>query len=187
MEDAFAYASDVVARAAAAGDRAAELCARIEQDSLRTFLEPEGAVEQLAATIEEALPVFQAAGDDFGLFIAYSGLVQVEHMHARMDAMLEAVDHAVEHSEAGGRPPARGASFEVRGRGAPKRQHAGFRPARLAGRAGGAGARSYLQMHRAEALAMIARFAEARAILTELRAAARRPGLGDPARTGDRL
>ena len=106
MEDAFAYAGDVVARAAAAGDRAAELCARIEQDGLRTYLEPEGAVEQLAATIDEALPVFRAAGDDFGLFTAYSGLVQVEHMHARMDAMLDAIEHAVEHAKAGGRPPA---------------------------------------------------------------------------------
>jgi hypothetical protein len=80
MEDAFAYASDAVARAAAAGDRSAELCARTEQEGLRTYLEPEGAVEQLAATIGEALPVFQAAGDEFGLVIAYSGLVQVENM-----------------------------------------------------------------------------------------------------------
>ena len=84
MEDAFGYASDVIARAAAAGDRAAELCARIEQEAVRTYLEPEGAVEQLAATIEEALPVFQAAGDDFGLFTAYLGR-RAGRAHARQD------------------------------------------------------------------------------------------------------
>ncbi len=38
VEDAFAYAGAVVARAAAAGDLAAELCARIDQGGIRTYL-----------------------------------------------------------------------------------------------------------------------------------------------------
>ncbi len=60
---------------------------------------PEGAAEQLAATVEEALPVFQASGDDFGLFTAYLGRAQVAHMHARMDGVLEAVDRAFAHAQ----------------------------------------------------------------------------------------
>ena len=104
MEDALAYASDVAAQAAAAGDRAAELCARIELDGLRTYLEPEGAVERLAATIEEALPVFRAAGDEFRalhrLLRAPAG-----RTHARQDGRkLDAVEHATRACATGGRP-----------------------------------------------------------------------------------
>ncbi len=139
--------------------------------SARIF-EPEGAVQQLSATIEQALPVFEAAGDDFGLFTAYLGLVQVEHMHARMDAVLEAVEHALEHAQRVVGPPV--VAFRLTGYGAASRLH-GSTPvsdllAWLDEQEEQGGLRLYLQMHRAHALAMIARFAEARAILTELRA-----------------
>ena len=40
----------------------------------RIYLEPEGAAEKLAALVEQALPVFEAAGDDLALYIAYSAL-----------------------------------------------------------------------------------------------------------------
>ena len=72
MDDAYRYAGQVAERAAAADDRASELCARIKQGVGRMYAEPEGATEQLRALVDEALPVFEASGDDFGLFIARS-------------------------------------------------------------------------------------------------------------------
>ena len=42
--------------------------------------------------------MFLESGDDFGLFTAYLGRAQVAHMHARMDAELEATEHAIEHA-----------------------------------------------------------------------------------------
>jgi class 3 adenylate cyclase/tetratricopeptide (TPR) repeat protein len=172
MEDAFGFAADVVARAAAAGDRAAELCARIEQDILRVYLEPEGAAEQLVATIDEAMPIFRAAGDDFGLFTAYFGLVQVSHMHAMMDDELEALEHAIEHAQ-GSVGPSLG-SGRLTGFGAASRLHGSTPvPDVLAwlDEQESQGADSWMpQMQRANALAMVSRFAEAREILTELRA-----------------
>ena len=172
MEDAFDYASGVIARAAAAGDRAAELCARIDQEIVRTYLEPEGATEQLAATVDEALPVFQAAGDDFGLFAAYLGRVQVAHMHARMDAELEATERALEHARRVIDLPL--LAERLVGFGGASRLH-GSTPvpdllAWLDEQEQQGGRRPGLRMHRAQALAMLARFAEARAILTDLRA-----------------
>ena len=103
MEDAFRYAADVVARAAAAGDRARELCARIEQGTSARISSPRARPSSWRRTSTEALPVFEAAGDDFGLFTAYLGLVQVAHMHARMDAQLEAVEQALRTRERLGR------------------------------------------------------------------------------------
>ena len=41
----------------------------------RLYIEPEGAAaESLAALVEEALPVFQAAGDHLALYVAYNAL-----------------------------------------------------------------------------------------------------------------
>jgi predicted ATPase len=61
-------------RAAAAGDHVGELCAKIRAGIIRTHLEAEGATESLAALVEHALPVFEAASDDLALYIAYDAL-----------------------------------------------------------------------------------------------------------------
>ena len=171
MEEAFGYATDVIARAAAAGDRAAELCARIEQATFRTYLAPEGATDQLAATIEEALPVFEASGDEFGLFTAYLGLTQVAHMHARMDTELQALEQALAHARRLADLPL---TERLTGFGSASRLH-GSTPvpevlAWLDEQEEHMGHRPNLRMHRAQALAMLARFAEGRAMLTDLRA-----------------
>ena len=41
------------------------------------YLGTEGATETLAALVEQALPVFEAADDDLALYIAYSALAEV--------------------------------------------------------------------------------------------------------------
>jgi tetratricopeptide (TPR) repeat protein len=171
MEDAFGYASDVIARAAAAADQAAELCARIDRETVRTFLEPEGATERLAAIIEEALPVFAESEDDFGLFTAYLGLAQVAHTHARMDAELEAIEQALEYGRRMIDLPFLTEQLTLFA-GAARLHGSTPVPALLAWldeQEKQGGRRPGHRMHRAQALAMVNRFTEARAILADVR------------------
>ena len=168
-DDALRRADALAERAAAAGDRVGELCGRIQAAMFRLYLEPEGATEKLAALVEQALPVFQAAGDDLALYIAYSALAEVAFMRGQMDAALEAYERAVAHARQAGHVP----------------------PASIGSRAGGrffgttpvsellawldeneprAGRDHFLRAYRAGALAMLGRFDEARAILAEARA-----------------
>ncbi|MDP9284939.1 MAG: hypothetical protein M3P41_08320 [Actinomycetota bacterium] len=169
--DAYSLAAGSVARAVATGDRAGELCARIELASLRGYVEPKGAAEQLAAIVDEALPVFEASGYDFGLYVCYFGLFQVAHMRGRMDSARDALERALVHAERVGLPhlvvrlaPAAGA-------------------ARLFGSTPATELLAWLdeedrrgtsapgwEMHRAQALAMVGRSAEARSLLSDSRA-----------------
>ena len=169
-EDALTAAGAAVVRAAAAGDRAGELYARIEQGIFRLYVEPEGATEQLAAIVEAALPEFEASGDDFGLLSCYRGLSQVAHMRAKMDEVLEAVERADAQVRRLDLPHL--AEWLRGGRGA----------ARLFGSTPVPELLAWLDeqeqqgtqhpntgLHRAHALAMIGDFVEARAILVDLR------------------
>ena len=172
VDDAYRYSGQVAERAAAADDRASELCARIKQGVGRMFAEPEGATEQLTALVDEALPVFEASGDNFGLFMSQAALAQVAHMRSKMDASREALERALIYAQRLGLPhlaesllPARGAVrlfgstpvsellvwLDEQGR----EERGGLHP-------------SLLLAH-AQALAMVGRFPEARAILADLR------------------
>src|SRR5439155_20645796 len=91
-------------RARVAGDRVAELCGRLEEGLKLTILEPEGATEKLGALVEQALPVFAAAGDDLALHTAYVALGQVANMRLRMDAKLDAFERAAAHARRAGLP-----------------------------------------------------------------------------------
>ena len=84
-------------RATAAGDRVGELCALLEEGIRDTFIAPEGATERLAALAEQSLPVFEAAGDDLALSTAYRALGAVANVRAQMDARLEANERALIH------------------------------------------------------------------------------------------
>jgi class 3 adenylate cyclase/tetratricopeptide (TPR) repeat protein len=154
-------------RAAAAGDRVGELCGRVRESLLRTFLEPEGATEQLAALIEEALPVFRAAGDDAALYIGYSALGQVGNMRGQMDAGLEAFELAATHAQQAGM-----AHQELGWRSTLR--FMGTTPvvemlAWLDANEPREGRNYWLHENRAKALAMLGRFDEARAILADSR------------------
>src|SRR2546429_8283706 len=72
----------------------------------RLSLEPEGAREKLAALVEQALPVFHAAGDDLALYIAYSALAEAAERRAQMDAALEAHEQAFAYARQAGHVPA---------------------------------------------------------------------------------
>jgi class 3 adenylate cyclase/tetratricopeptide (TPR) repeat protein len=176
VRDAFGRGGSLAERAAAAGDRVAELCGRIKEGLFRIFLEPEGAIEQLAATIEQALPVFEAAGDDLALYIAYNALGQVANMRARMDALVEAYERAAAHAQRAGLP------YEFLGWRATGRFFGATPVSELLAwldEQQARGARDHsLDVRRAHALAMLGRVDEARAILDDVRAKLAERGVG---------
>jgi class 3 adenylate cyclase/tetratricopeptide (TPR) repeat protein len=167
-DEAVQRADALAERASAAGDRVGELCGRLLGSYFSPDLEPARAIE-MGALVEEALRVFEAAGDDLALFIAYTVLSEVEWRRAKVDASLEANEQAFAHARrAGHQPP-------------------GILGNRAAGRFFGttplpelltwldeneppAGRDLFLRAYRAGTLAMLGRFEEARTILAEDRA-----------------
>jgi class 3 adenylate cyclase/tetratricopeptide (TPR) repeat protein len=169
-------AESLVERASAAGDRLGELCGRVRAGMFRTFLEPEGATEKLAVLIEEALPEFEAAGDDAALYIGYSALGQMSNMRGHMDAGLEAYERAAAHAQQAGL--AHGdlgwrATLRFMGTTPVAGVLAWFDESEPRG-----GRVQWVRVFRAEAMAMLGRFDEARAILAETRAELAERGSG---------
>jgi tetratricopeptide (TPR) repeat protein len=166
---ALARAGSLAQRASATGDRVGELCGRIKEGVLRISLEPEGATEELAALVDAAMPVFQAADDDLALYIGYSALGQVALNRVQMDAMLEAFERAFAHAQRANLPKQRLLGWRASAR------FFGTTPvsellAWLDEQEEGGVRVTELRAHRADALAMLGRFDEARAILAEARA-----------------
>jgi len=168
-DEALRRADALTGRAAAAGDRVGELCGRIQRSTVGLYLEPEGTTGKLAALIEGALPVFQAARDDLALYVAYAALSELEVTRAQMDAALEAFERAYAHAQhAGYVPPG---SFGQRA----FCRFAGTTPvpellAWLDENEAREGRDYFFRAYRAGGLAMLGRFDEARAILAEARA-----------------
>jgi class 3 adenylate cyclase/tetratricopeptide (TPR) repeat protein len=169
-KDASRLARSLSERARAADDEIGDLCGRIKEGELRIYLQPEGAAGALAELVDKALPVFEAAGDELALYVAYRALAQVAHMRALMDTALEALETAV---------------VQARRRGLPHREMSA-QPQLGAARYFGSTAVSDLiawldeqerrgmrhiahRSHRACALAMLGRFDEARTITASLR------------------
>jgi class 3 adenylate cyclase len=173
VDDAYRYAGQVAEHASAIDDRASELCARIKQGVGRLYAEPEGAAEQLRALVDEALPLFEGSGDDFGLFISQAALAQVAHMRSRMDASREANEQALGYAQRLGLPhlvqslqPGRGASRLFGS--TPVSELLAWLDEQEKEQLGGL--HRSLLLQRAQALAMVGRFTDARAILADLRA-----------------
>jgi class 3 adenylate cyclase/tetratricopeptide (TPR) repeat protein len=176
--DAVNSARSLVERAAAAGDRIAELCARIKGGLFRLFLEPEGATERLAVLLDEALPEFEKAGDDAALYVAYAALGQVRNMQAQTDAMREAYERAAAHAQrAGGPSPDEFLNYLATGR------FYGTTPvSELLAWLDEQEARGVhlhgLDVRRSLALAMLGRFNEAQSIMRDVRTKAAERGGG---------
>jgi class 3 adenylate cyclase/tetratricopeptide (TPR) repeat protein len=183
-DDALRRADDLAERASAAGNRVGELCGRIQGGVFRlnrhghprapaalpaAAAEPEGAREKLDTLLEQALPVFQSAGDDLALYIAYSALAEAAERRAQMDAALEAHEQAFAYARQAGHVPAGFLAWRAACR------FFGTTPvsellAWLDENEPRAGWDHFLRAHRAGSLAMLGRFDEARAILAEQRA-----------------
>lgn len=166
--EALRRADALAQRAALAGDRVAELCGLVKAGVLRINLEPEGATKQLAAVLDEALPEFEAAGDDLALSIGYSAVAWVASMRGRVDAAEEAYERAASHAQLAGVPESvvgSRASYRFWGT-TPVSDLLAW----LDENEPRAGLDYSLRASRAGALAMAGRFDEARAILAETRA-----------------
>jgi tetratricopeptide (TPR) repeat protein len=95
-------AEDAATRAAAAGDQAAELRARLAVARMAVQVPREDDAEepsaQLLALAAQARPVFARADDEVGLTDAWVATAWAELIRCRWSAMLEAVEHALEHA-----------------------------------------------------------------------------------------
>jgi tetratricopeptide (TPR) repeat protein len=96
--DALRRADALSERASRAGNRIAELCGKVMAAVWRSNFEPEGSTEKLAALLEEAMPAFEASGNDLALYIGYFGLSQVRVVRGQSQAGLEAMEQAAVHA-----------------------------------------------------------------------------------------
>ena len=169
FDDALHRADALAERALAGGDQIGALCGRIQGGTVRLWLEPEGAAEELSALVEQGLPVFEAAGDDLALYIGYSALGEVAGARGRPDAALEAHERAFAHARrVGHRPSSMSAALSWC-------RFAGTTPVSellvwLDETEPRAGRDQFFNAYRAWSLAKLGQFDEARAILTRSRA-----------------
>jgi class 3 adenylate cyclase/tetratricopeptide (TPR) repeat protein len=90
-------------RAAAAGDRIGELCARLAGATWRIYSEPHGAGAELESLIADASPELEASADDFALYILYFARMQLAHLRSRFDGELAAIEGMQYHARRSGR------------------------------------------------------------------------------------
>jgi class 3 adenylate cyclase/tetratricopeptide (TPR) repeat protein len=167
-DDALRRAEALAERASASGDRVGELCGTIQAGIVGLYRGTEGAPEELTSIVEQALPVFEAAGDDMALYLAYGALSEVAELRGRWDAGMVSFERALAH--------ARRASYlppSTVGRGASSRFF-GTTPvsellAWLDQNEVPAGQDQFVLAYRAGALAMLGDFVEARGILGRMR------------------
>lgn len=88
--------ADALETALSAGDRRAELRARVELAYLTLFRAPEGGTAALMSLTAEAIPVFERAGDDRGLGVVWDILAHVHGgFHCRYQESTEAAERAI--------------------------------------------------------------------------------------------
>jgi class 3 adenylate cyclase/tetratricopeptide (TPR) repeat protein len=166
-EEALARARSIVSRAAAAQDRLAELCGTIHELAQRMHIEPIDVADELDALVAEALPMFEAAGDDLALCIAYRALGEAANMRAQMDRMAAAYEQAAAHAGPAGLTALVGFQSHARFHGStPLTELLAWQDEQDPREQ-----RSYWQRtHRAAALAMLGRIDEARALFADVQA-----------------
>jgi class 3 adenylate cyclase/tetratricopeptide (TPR) repeat protein len=174
LKDALGATRSLVDRAVAAGDRTVELCARIKEAHFRVSLDPEGATDDLAALLDEALPSFEEEGNDIALYGAYEALGQLMNMRARLDGVRDAYERAAAHARRAGRP------FEWLGWRAAGRYYGTTPTSELLAWLDEQAARDIsdyrLDERRALALAMLGRFDESRVLMRRVRTSAAERG-----------
>ena len=86
-------------RAAAAGDRVDELGLRLDRAAYELIFEPtDRASERLRELAQDALPVFEAAGVDWGLAVAWNAVLIAEIQQGRSAGVAAAAERAIEHA-----------------------------------------------------------------------------------------
>jgi tetratricopeptide (TPR) repeat protein len=91
-DEALVWAAELVARAMAAGDRRAILCARLQEAAIASWREPQGASERLEGLLNEAEPELAAAEDEYGLFLAARVRGHIANFRGRFGEVANAFD-----------------------------------------------------------------------------------------------
>ena len=156
-------------RAAAAGDRIAELCGR-----LQAAVDGERPNETVPPLVREALPVFERANDDLALFVAHNARLGTD---VGWDVVLEILEVAERHARRAGYEPAEYPGWHAAAR------CFGSTPAPellawLDANEPPTGRDHYLRAYRANGVVMLGRFDEARVILAGTRQELRERGAG---------
>jgi class 3 adenylate cyclase len=98
----FATAAEVFAeiatKAGETGQRQLELRARIEQQFIRSFTDPEGSSEDIQILTQSAIPELEALGDDLGLARAWWLASEVHTIACQWGARAAALERALEHA-----------------------------------------------------------------------------------------
>jgi DNA-binding SARP family transcriptional activator len=103
LQDAEETLAAAVEIGAVSGDRRSELRARLELANVRMFSDPGGRSGELLAAAREAIPVFEAAGDDRSLARAWRLTAYVEvAVRCRCAAAIEAAERALVYYARGG-------------------------------------------------------------------------------------
>jgi class 3 adenylate cyclase/tetratricopeptide (TPR) repeat protein len=102
LEDAVHTAGASAEQAAAAGDRAAELCCRLEEGIVLLYSDPDAAAGKLEPLIAEAIGTYEDAGNDLVLYTAYFALAQIAHGRARIQEEAAALERALPHAQRAG-------------------------------------------------------------------------------------
>ena len=107
LSEAGEVAAEAEVRASASGDEVGELRARLLGARVAAHVQGEGSSSDrpsadLLAVADEARPVFTRAGDELALAEAWVATAYGELILCRWAAMLEAVEHALEHARRAG-------------------------------------------------------------------------------------
>ena len=175
--EAIRRADTLSARASAAGDDVGERRASIRAATLQLDIEHTGSADDLASLVEESLPLFEAAGDDYALYVAHDARAVLADHQGHLDAGLGILEQALFHAGRAGHVPSWGMGSLAAGRffgGTPASDVLAWLDANDT-----SGGRDHiLRAYRAGSLAMLGRFGEARAILAETRGALAERGAG---------
>ena len=165
-EEAVRRAEALEARADAAEDRVAELCAKLCAAGTRAMVGSNPEANKLETLCDEALPVFEAARNDLALYVAYRAVGYLPGL--RWDQALEASEKGAAHARrAGHEPPmhvADNAAARFFGTTPASELLAWLDENELRTRRD-----KFAATYRAGALGMLGRFDEARTILEETR------------------
>jgi class 3 adenylate cyclase/tetratricopeptide (TPR) repeat protein len=102
LERAEAVLAEAAREAAAMGDRRVELRALVELTNVHVWTAPETGLQEVPRVVEEAIPVFEDAGDEVGLACALSSLADVLSLTGRSGEMLETLERAFSHATRAG-------------------------------------------------------------------------------------
>ena len=94
--------TEAVEAAATTGDRRLAAHALVQRGLLRLFTAPEVTADELLATAERAIEVFDELGDEIGLSRAWRLNAQAHYLGRRARACAESSEHALEHARRAG-------------------------------------------------------------------------------------